>query len=672
MHNAPLLQDLAIVVAVAGVMILLCHLLRQPAVLGYLLAGLIIGPHTPPISLIHDAQSIHTLAELGLVFLMFVLGLEFSLPKLRRVGLSAALATALEVAGMMWVGYEIGKFFGWSSKDSIFLGGILAISSTTIIVKVFTDLKLMTEDFAQVVFGILILEDVVAVLLLSVLSGLGTADAGGAALALRSLLNIGFFIILFLVIGLWSVPRLLHWIARFHVREILGIVSLAICLVGAILASLFGFSIALGAFLAGAVIAASREAHQIEDWIHPVRDLFSAIFFVAVGMMINPAQIWQYKVPILLITLATILGKTVTVALGAFLAGYGVKKSFKIGVSMAQIGEFSFVIASLGASLRITSDFLYPLAVAVSSVTTFCTPYLIRNSAPLVNGLTRVMPARLTSFLDRYETWLRDMRAAKSASSMANVFSGYIMRLAVYASFLLAAALTTRVVAKAILRLRLEPQAAVQAGLWGLSALFALPLFTAVTRYLNHSALILLTRTMESSPLFSYLNIQYFYNTMQVIALGILAWYYMFLASSFIHDPAVLFSSAGLLIAFGLVCRPWIRRANDLLESMLDEVFGLATSEPMHRAAILAETLPVSAGSPTAQFVVREDSRSARKTIRSLDVRRRTGVTILGIYRAGRHIANPDPDMQLQPNDVLVVCGTDEQQMAAAQLLISA
>lgn len=671
MHQAPFLQDLAIVVAVAGVMILLCHLLRQPVVLGYLIAGFIIGPNTPPFSLIHDAGSIHTLAELGLVFLMFVLGLEFSLPKLRKVGFSAALATVLEVVGMIWIGYQIGRFFGWGPKDSIFLGGILAISSTTIIIKVFTDLKLMKEDFAQVVFGILILEDIVAVMILSLLSGLGTADASGAAMAVRSLLNIGFFITLFLVIGLWAVPRLLSWVAGFQTKEMLGLFSLGLCLVSALLASLFGFSVALGAFLMGAVIAASREALEIEEWIHPIRDMFSAIFFVAVGMMINPAQIWQYRGPIAAITAATILGKIATVALGTFLAGYGLRKSFKIGFSMAQIGEFSFVIASLGASSKITGDFLYPIAVAVSSITTFFKPYLMRNADPIVNGILRMTPPRLTAFLDRYEIWLRDLRAANNRPGIGSILSGYVVRLGVYFAFFLAATLLTRIVASALLRLRVEPAMPVQIALWGVSCLLAIPLFTAVTRYVAHSALILLTRALESSPLFAYLNIRYFYNAMQAASMVLLGGYYFYLASAFVSESAVLLLAVFVLVVLGLACKSWIKRANETLESALDEVFGLATSEPTHRAAVMAETLHAAAN-PTDQLVLRDGSPAAHKTIRSLEVRRQTGVTIVGIYRAGVHMSNPDPDTELLPQDVLVLWGDAEQQRKAAELLIGA
>jgi CPA2 family monovalent cation:H+ antiporter-2 len=440
------LKDLAIVMFAAGAMTLLCHRLKQPVVIGYLLAGLFVGPYTPPVTLVSDLQSIHTMAELGLVFLMFALGLEFNLPKIRKVGMSAGLAVLLEVAGMMVIGYALGRAFGWSVTDSIFLGSILCISSTTIIVKVFMDFKMMQERFAQVVFGILVLEDIVAVAILSILSGLGTSGGPDAVVIVESFLRIGLFVTLFLVLGLLIIPRFIQWVGRFDSKEVLGVVTLGLCLGGAWLAASFNFSIALGAFLMGAVLAASKEIKHIEEWIHPVRDMFSAVFFVSAGMLIQPALLWEYKIPIVIITAVTIMGKVLSGTVGSFVAGYDVKTSARVGMSLAQIGEFSFVIASLGLSLRLTSDFLYPLAVTVSSLTTLATPYLIRHSDSAVDFFFGVLPAPLRVRLDRVQQRREKENQTQRLGRGTSIFSKYLVRFGVYAALLVFFVLSTQVV----------------------------------------------------------------------------------------------------------------------------------------------------------------------------------------------------------------------------------
>ncbi len=556
--------------AAAGLMTLLCHRLRQPVVIGYLLAGLIIGPYTPPFSLVKNLASIHEMAELGLVFLMFALGLEFNLPKIKKVGISAGVAALVEVAGMLAIGFLLGKSFGWSRTDSLFLGAILSISSTTIIVKVFSDLKMTKESFAQLVFGILIIEDIVAVAILSILSGLGTSGGPDLALVLKSILRISLFIILFLVLGLLLLPKFIHYVARVGTNEVLGIVVLGICLGVSMLAAALDLSIALGAFLAGAVLAASEEIDRIEEWIHPVRDMFSAIFFVSAGMLIQPSMLWQYKVPILVVTGATIIGKVVSGGVGAFVAGYDLKTSSRVGMSVAQIGEFSFVIASLGLSLNVTSDFLYPMAVAVSSLTTLATPYLIRKSDRLVEFGLQVMPVSMRNALDGYQRWFERKIKSDDGSNSTEVLSKYVVRLAVYGALVIVTIGMTRVFAI------VAPS--VGGVIWLLSGFLCLPLFSVFARYASH---MIFLSAMSSRTLIQKLNPHSFYAVCEWTVL-ILCALFFYKASNLALMPAIL---AVLMLAWFLLKRP-IRLGHEWLERCLDDITGLATSEPSRREKI--------------------------------------------------------------------------------------
>lgn len=573
-----LLQDLAVVMAIAGAMILLCHWLRQPVVIGYLAAGLLAGPYTPPFALVSNLESIHTMAELGLVFLLFSLGLEFNLPKIRKVGLSAGLAALLEVVGMLVIGYALGRVFGWTKTDSIFLGAILSISSTTIIVKVFMDFKMMREDFVQVVFGILVLEDIVAVVILSILSGLGTQGGPNAATVINSFVKISLFIIVFLVMGLLLVPRFIHWVAGFKVKEVLGIVTLGLCLGGSLLASSFNLSVALGAFLTGAILAASKEIGEIEDWIHPIRDMFSAIFFVSAGMLIQPQLLWEYKGPIAIVTLVTLVGKVLSGTVGSFLAGYDVKTSTRVGMSLAQIGEFSFVIASLGLSLNVTSDFLYPLAIMVSSLTTLATPYLIRNSDRVVNFALGAMPPSFRQRLDRYRVWV-ESATAQSRSDTITVLSRYFARLGVYLAilvtlFALVNQLSIWIEGETLAQ---EKASAPVVVLWSAAAVLFLPLFLVISKYVNHVLLLLITR---GKWVLNFINIHAFYNTLNAVTVTVLELLLVLSASRFIPDRQTLAALIVGIVAVSFLFRRPMTAGKDLLESLLDQVSGLATNGP--------------------------------------------------------------------------------------------
>ncbi|MBN4666648.1 cation:proton antiporter [Pandoraea nosoerga] len=432
MHHAiDFIQDLAVIMLLAGIVTVIFNRFRQPVVLGYIVAGVIIGPYTPPFALIHDEKTIGILAELGVVFLMFSLGLEFSLRKLARVGVTAFVAAITEIVLMLWIGYEIGRFFGWKSMDSIFLGAMLAVSSTTIIVKALDELGMKRERFAQLIFGVLIVEDVLAIGMIALLSGIaisGSVDAGEATFTLGKLL---LFMVVSLVVGILLVPRILAYVAKFKSDEMLLVVVLGLCFGFCLLVIQMGYSVALGAFLIGAIMAEARELHTIERLVAPLRDMFSAVFFVTIGLLLDPHVLATYVWPILVITVAVVIGKIVSCGLGAYLSGQDGSTSMRVGMGLSQIGEFSFIIASLGLSLKVTSDFLYPIAVAVSVITTLLTPYLIKSADPFTRWLGRAMPGRLSYVLGQYTQWLQSIQLTGDSAALVTIIRRIVVSVAI-------------------------------------------------------------------------------------------------------------------------------------------------------------------------------------------------------------------------------------------------
>lgn len=379
-HLPPLIRDLALILLCAGIVTVVFRRINQPVVLGYLLAGLLVGPGVPRFPTILDLPNVQVLAEIGVIFLLFGLGLEFSVRRMFKLGGGPALTAIIECAGMVSLGYITGWALGWSFLDSIFLGGILAISSTTIIIRAFAEQGIERGPLTDLVFGILVVEDLLAVVLLVVLSSVaGSRELVGTDLALTSLRMV-FFIAVIFPLGWFGVPWFLNRVRRHLNDETILVTSLGFCFAMVVMATHAGFSAALGAFLAGSILAEATDVHRIEKLIEPLKSLFGAIFFTSVGMLIAPTQMYDLALPIAVITVITIAGKLLTTTLGARLAGQSLRNSIHAGMSLAQIGEFSFIIATLGLTLKVTSDFLYPIAIGVSVVTTFLTPYLIRSA----------------------------------------------------------------------------------------------------------------------------------------------------------------------------------------------------------------------------------------------------------------------------------------------------
>lgn len=425
-HLPPLIQDLAFILMTAAVVTILFRWLKQPVVLGYLIAGFLVGPHVPLVPTITDTASVTVWAEIGVIFLLFGLGLEFSFKKLAEVGKSASITAIFEIVFMLGIGYLVGQALNWSSMDSLFLGGILSISSTTIIVRAFEELGLKGRNFVSLVFGVLIVEDLVAILLLVLLTSVAVSQTlSGHELAFSSL-KLAFFLTLWFVLGIYLLPIFLKRVRDYLTDETRLIVSIGLCLMMVLIGVKVGFSPALGAFVMGSLLAETREGHRIEELLVPVKNLFSAVFFVSVGMLIDPKILYEYFGVIVLLTGVTIGGKFLSSTLGALVSGRSLKNSVQAGMSLAQIGEFSFIIATLGLTLKVTSDFLYPIAVAVSALTTFSTPYLIKNSEKTFNWID----ARLSiSFKERLKKYATVMASSDSKNIFTLVWEQYGLKL---------------------------------------------------------------------------------------------------------------------------------------------------------------------------------------------------------------------------------------------------
>ena len=435
-HLPVLIYDLAMILLVASITTLLFKKLNQPLVLGYIIAGFLTGPHFNLFPTISDMNNISTWAEIGVIFLLFALGLEFSFNKLKSVGKTAIIGAFTEVSGLLLMGYLTGKLLGWNTMDSIFLGGMLSMSSTTIIIKAFNDLKLRGQLFTEKVFGILIVEDIAGIIMMVMLSTLATtSDSAPGLEMLFDVLRLVFFLILWFIMGVYLIPSFFKKAYSLMNDETLLIVSVGLCLGMVVLATNMGFSAALGAFIMGSLIAESKMAERAEHVVKPVQDLFGAVFFVSVGMMVDPKLLVEYALPIMLVIFTTIIGKLIFTSLGVLLSGQSLNTAIHCGFSLAQIGEFSFIIASVGMSLGVISDFLYPIIVAVSVITTFTTPFFISLADPAYLKIKKLLPENLMEWLNRNTS---DTDAVgERDTDWASFLRIYLSRLTVYVTLLI-------------------------------------------------------------------------------------------------------------------------------------------------------------------------------------------------------------------------------------------
>jgi CPA2 family monovalent cation:H+ antiporter-2 len=423
-HLPSLIEDLALILIAAALTTLLFKKIKQPLVLGYIIAGVLVGPYLSLTPTIVDTENIKVLAQMGVIFLLFNLGLEFSFKKLMRVGGSASVTALIEISCMAISGYYLGKWMGWSNMDSLFLGGMVAGSSTTIIIKAFDELGLKTRQFARVVFGVLVIEDIVVIMLMVMLSTVAVTKQFEGSEMLFIVAKLLFFLVLWFIGGIFLIPTLLKKAKKFLDDETLLILSLGLCLGMVVLATQAGFSAELGAFIMGSILAETVKAEKIEHLLKPVKDLFGAIFFVSVGMLIDPQAIIEYRWPVLWVTLLVLFGKLFGVTLGALISGQPLKQSIEIGMSMAQIGEFAFIVATLGLTLGVISEFLFPVAIGVSAITTFTTPYRIKFSIPLYNFLEKNLPAKWIKALNNYSSSTQNIQAESDWKKVLKSYLG--------------------------------------------------------------------------------------------------------------------------------------------------------------------------------------------------------------------------------------------------------
>ena len=395
-----MIQDLALMLVVAGVVTLIFKRLKQPLVLGYIVAGFLVSPHMPLTASVADTEDIHLWADIGVMFLLFSLGLDFSFKKILKMGASPIISTITIIFCMSMLGVLVGQLFNWPKMDCIFLGGMLAMSSTTIIYKAFDDLGLRQQQFAGMVMSVLILEDILAIVMMVMLSAIASGNNPDGGQMLGSVMKIGFFLVLWLVVGIFAIPLFLRRVRKLINDEVMLVVALGMCCAMAVFSTKVGFSSAFGAFIMGSILAETVEAERIEKLVEPVKNLFGAIFFVSVGMLVDLDILVEYAFPIMALVLTILIGQSIFGSLSFMLGGESLKSAMRCGFSMAQIGEFSFIIASLGLSLGVISDYLYPVVVAVSVITTFLTPYMIRLSTPAYTHLEKHLPNKIIKMLN--------------------------------------------------------------------------------------------------------------------------------------------------------------------------------------------------------------------------------------------------------------------------------
>jgi CPA2 family monovalent cation:H+ antiporter-2 len=671
MHDMDLLHDLAVVMLIAGVTTILCHRLKQPVVLGYIVAGFIIGPYTPPFELVKNEEAVRTLGQMG-VLLMFSLGLEFNLRKLTRVGLSAFVAALLEITLMIWLGYEVGRAFGWGTMDSVFLGAMISISSTTIIVKALAELGKSREAFAEVIFGILVIEDILAIILLALLSGFaktGSLHAGEVGVAV---LKLSVFFAMALVIGFIGVPRLFDYIAKFKSNEMLLITALGLCFGVALVAHMAHYSVALGAFLIGAVTAEARQIHRIEELIAPVRDMFSAIFFVTIGMLIVPEMLWQFLWPILILSLLVVVGKVVTCSFGAFVGGKDLRTSLCVGMGLAQIGEFSFIIATLGLTLKVTSDFLYPIAVAVSVITTLVTPYLIRATDGVVAGIDRFTPKPIMQALSVYTTWIGSLGQQAPGPLVLLVrrmgwqlLINLLLTMGFFAFGAWVAGWDYQYLPRSI-RVPEVHQVLTWLGVMVLTA----PIYLASVRKIRAMSMLIaeicvpVAATGQNGSAARTVIGQVFV----LVAFVVMTFLTVLLSTSILSSVESMIPLLLLVAAASMLFRPVLVRIYSRAEIALHETLielPRLRSLPKPMPELLDEAELVTFEIPARSVMI-------QRKLREIPLRQQTGASIVAIERAGQRLINPGPDEVLLSGDRVLLLGEAEQLPIARDLLAAA
>lgn len=643
LHLPHLITDLGLILGAAAIITIIFKWLKQPLVLGYLIAGFLVGPHFTVFPTVAEVENISVWAEIGVIILLFSLGLEFSFKKLLKVGTPASVTAIVEVVFMLMIGYVAGSLMGWSKMDSIFLGGVLSISSTTIIIRAFEELGVKGHKFAGLVFGILIVEDLVAIVLMVLLSTLAVSSQFAGTDMLMSVAKLVFFLVLWFISGIFFLPTFLRKAKKFMNDEMLLITSLALCILMVWLATIVGFSPALGAFIMGSILAETVYAEKIEHLIKPVKDLFGSVFFVSVGMMFDPQMLAKYALPVVLIIVVTIIGKALSTTAGALISGQPLKSSVQAGMSLSQIGEFSFIIATLGLTLKVTSDFLYPIAVAVSAITTFTTPYMIRISEPLYEWLQRKLPASWTSAIHRYSS--RSQTISSSTDWQVYVRSGMV-------NTVLVSVITTAIVMLSSHYLLPYTRTRLGDNTWttvigAVCTLAFMAPFLWSLAVKQHRKDLVEKFVSQNKYRTGMLLLQLFRTAIAIFLIG-------FLLDRF-FSPQIAFIVTVVMLLLLIIFSKRIQ----FLYSRIRTRFLANYNEREEQKAKKDMLAPWDAH--IAEFVLSPDMPGVGKTLKELAWREKYGLNVAIIERGNMIINTPKRDQRIFPGDALFMIGTDDQ-----------
>lgn len=648
-----LIEDLALILVVAGIVTLVFKKLKQPLVLGYIVAGFLVSPHMPYIMSVVDKGDIHTWADIGVMFLLFSLGLDFSFKKILKMGMAPVIAALTIIFSMMTLGILVGHSFEWNRMDCIFLGGMLAMSSTTIIYKAFDDLGLRQQRFASLVMSVLILEDVLAIVMMVMLSAIASGNNPDGGEMLGSILKIGFFLVLWFVVGIFLIPLFFRKTRKLMNSETMVIVALGLCCLMAVLSTKVGFSSAFGAFVMGSIIAETVEADKIVKLVEPVKNLFGAIFFVSVGMLVEPKVLVDYAIPILVLVLTILLGQGIFGTAGFMLSGQSLKNAMRCGFSMAQIGEFAFIIASLGLSLGVIGKFLYPVVVAVSVITTFLTPYMIRFAEPCYNHIEKRLPKK----------WVRRMNhvgnAHQNSTEEENAWKVLLRKMLINTAIygILSTAVVTLMLTFVL------PLCRNMLGHWPGNAVCGLLTVLMISPFLR-SMVMKNVHSDEFRQLWteSLLNRLPLIFTM-IVRVAIAAMFIFYIVNYLTRfKEALMITIAGVALVAMVLSRRLKHRSIKLERLFIKNLRSREIAEqvngerrPLFEGRLLDRDIHIG------DFDIPEDSTWIGRTLKDLQFRNRFGVHVSSILRGSLRINIPNGRQIIFPGDRISVIGSDEQ-----------
>lgn len=651
-----LVKDLALILMVAGIVTIIFKKLKQPLVLGYIVAGFLVSPHMPYTMSVIDETDIKTWADIGVIFTLFSLGLDFSFKKIVKMGASPIIATVVIVFAMMMLGISIGHGFGWSKMDCIFLGGMLAMSSTTIIYKAFDDMGLRQQKFAGMVMSVLILEDILAIVMMVMLSAIAGGNNPDGEQMIGSVIKIAFFLVLWFIVGIFAIPLFLRSVRKLINNETLLIVALGLCCGMAVLSTKVGFSSAFGAFVMGSILAETIEAEKIIKLVEPVKNLFGAIFFVSVGMLVDPKILIEYAIPILALVGSILIGQAIFGTFGFMLGGESLKSAMRCGFSMAQIGEFSFIIASLGLSLGVISNYLYPVVVAVSVITTFLTPYMIRLATPTYQVMEKHLPKRLINILNHFAM---SHPSTTQQSKWKSLLRQMLINTVAY-SILTAAVITLMFTFVLPFTRSLFPGWKLH---WYANAITGIltlvliaPFLRAIVMKKNHSnewKRLWVESSINRIPLLFTIVVRF------VIALAFI----FYICNYLTRFTDALMIIIGIAVISLMIASRWTKKRSIKMERLFihnlrsRDIMAQVNGEkkPLYEGHLLDRDIHIS------DFDVPEDSSWGGKTLKELHLRERFGVDMSSIMRGSQRLNIPNGDTVIFPGDKLQVIGNDDQ-----------